>query len=104
MPSIDTRTGNPFLTHEDWWAIWLGGLLTAATVAGVITVVPGVSRWSGSPLDAFGTGRLVGIVTIGLGLSLLTTLAVRVMGHSAGRHFRGFLAVFALSVLAHTVA
>ena len=104
MASTDPRARNPFLTHEDWWAIWLGGLLIAATVAGAITAVPGVGRWTGSPLDAFGAGRLLDIVGLGLGLSLLTALAVGVMGHSAGRHFRGFLALFGLSVLAYAVA
>ena len=38
------------LAHEDWWAIWMGGLLIAAVVAWLVTAVPGVGGWSSNPL------------------------------------------------------
>ncbi len=104
MTPTEPRTRNPLIAREDWWAIWLGGLLIAAALTGAVTAVPGVGRWSGSPLDGFGAGRLAGLIGLGLGLSLLTATAVSIMGNSAKRHLRGFLAVFGLSVLAYSIA
>ena len=73
-------TGRPtLLTSEDWWAIWLGGLLIAITVFGLVTTVPSVGRWTGDPGAAF-EGRLIGLMTLGLGLTLVTGVAARIMG------------------------
>ena len=41
------------LTSEDWWAIWLGGLLIAVAVFELVTAVPGVGRWTADPGAAF---------------------------------------------------
>lgn len=46
------RRLEPLLSSEDWWNIWLGGLLIAAAVGGIVTRVPGVARWSG-PVRGF---------------------------------------------------
>ncbi len=104
MPQSETHVRNPLIAHEDWWAIWLGGLMIVAALTGAVTAVPGVGCWAGSPLEAFGSGRLAGLIALGGGLSLLTVLAVRVMGHAAGRHLRGFLPIFALAVVAYAIA
>ena len=53
----DTR--NPLLAKEDWWAIWIAGLLITGVVLEIIGAVPGVGRWTTLPTEAFG-GRLVG--------------------------------------------
>ena len=95
---------HPLLALEDWWAIWLAGLLLAAVVVQLVTAVPGVGRWSGSPLDAFGDGRALGLIALGFVLTLLTIVAVRIMGGVARRHVVGFLGVFALAVAAYTCA
>ena len=95
---------HPLLALEDWWAIWLAGLLLALVVVQLVTAVPGVGRWSGSPLDAFGDGRGLGVFALGLVLTVLTTLAVRIMGGVAWRQAVGFLGVFALAVAAYTCA
>ncbi len=104
MSPAESHSRNPLVAHEDWWAIWLGGLLIVAALTGAVTTVPSVGRWAGSPVEAFGGGRLAGLIALGGGLSLLTVLAIRVMGHSAGRHLRGFLAIFGLAVLAYAIA
>lgn len=95
---------HPLLALEDWWAIWLAGLLLAAVVVHLVTVVPGVGRWSGSPLDAFDDDRALDLIALGFILTLLTTGAVQIMGGVAWRHMVGFLGVFALAVAAYTCA
>ena len=78
------------LTSEDWWAIWLGGLLIALTAAGVITGVAGVGRWTADPTAAF-AGRLLPIAVLGIGFALVTAIAARTMGGSFMLHQTGFI-------------
>ena len=76
----------------------------AVVVAQLVTSVPGVGQWTSSPLEAFADGRGVGLLVLGLGLALLTTVSVRVMGGMASPHIRGFAAVFGLAILAYTLS
>ena len=91
------------LTSEDWWAIWLGGLLIAVMVFGLVTTVPGVGRWTADLGTAF-EGRVLGLAVLGLGLALITALAAQVMGGSFILHQAGFLALFLLAVLSYFLA
>ncbi len=91
------------LTSEDWWAIWLGGLLIALTAAGVITGVAGVGRWTGDPTAAF-AGRLLPIAVLGIGFALVTAIAAQVMGGSFMLHQTGFIPLFLLAVVAYFIA
>ena len=59
---------NPLLAKEDWWAIWLGTLLIAGVATSLVTSVPGVGRWSASPVEGFAGGRSLGLLALGLGL------------------------------------
>ena len=96
--------GRPtLLTSEDWWAIWLGGLLIAITVFGLVTTVPSVGRWTGDPGTAF-EGRVLGLAVLGLGLALITALAAQIMGRSFILHQAGFFGLFLLAVLAYVLA
>ena len=95
---------SPLLAHEDYWAIWLGGLLIAGVVTGLITIVPGVGQWTGNLAEAFGAGRLLSLAALGAGLTLLTTLAVRIMGGEAARQAVGFAPLFVLAVVSYTLA
>ena len=104
MTTRPDSSRHPLLALEDWWAIWLAGLLLALVVVQVVTAVPGVGRWSGSPLDAFGEGRSLGLIALGLVLTLLTTVAVQIMGGVARSQALGFLGVFTLAVAAYTCA
>lgn len=99
---------HPFNT-EDWWAVWLGAALMAAVTAQLIRVVPQVGRWSDNVGSAFGDGRLSGLVWLGAGLLLLTTVAVWVMERRASpdaavAQLRGFLPLFILAVAAYAIA
>ena len=91
------------LTSEDWWAIWLGGLLIGLTVAGLIDSVAGVGRWTGDPTAAF-DGRLLPLAVLGIGFALVTALAARIMGGSFIAHQAGFIPVFLLAVVAYFLA
>ena len=91
------------LTSEDWWAIWLGGLLIAVAVFELVTAVPGVGRWTGDMGAAF-EGRVLTLALLGLGLALITALAAGVMGGSIILHQVGFFALFLLAVLSYFLA
>ena len=91
------------LTSEDWWAIWLGGLLIAVAALGLLTGVAGVGRWTANPLTAF-DGRVAGLAMLGLGLALVTGLAAQAMGGRLIRHQAGFFGLFGLAVLAYALA
>ena len=91
------------LASEDWWAVWLAGLVLAGVVGGLVGAVPGVGRWTSAPAEAF-AGRIGGLVVLGLAMAALSSLAVGVMGHSARRQAAAFLPLFVLSVLAYTLA
>ena len=91
------------LTSEDWWAIWLGGLLIAVAVFELVTAVPGVGRWTSDVGTAF-EGRVLALALLGLGLALITALAAGVMGGSIILHQAGFFALFLLAVLSYFLA
>jgi len=91
------------LTSEDWWAIWLGGLLIAVAVFELVTAVPGVGRWTGDVGAAF-ENRMLALALLGLGLALITALAARAMGGSFILHQAGFFALFLLAVLSYFLA
>lgn len=97
----DTR--NPLLAKEDWWAIWLAGLLIAGVVLEIIGAVPGVGRWTTLPLEAF-AGRLIGLLFLGLGLVTITAAAVQVMSGNGRRQATAFVPIFVLAVVAYTFA
>ena len=91
------------LTSEDWWAIWLGAILIALSALGIVTAVAGVGRWTANPGVAFEDG-LIGLMTLGLGLTLITGLAARAMGRSFLQHQAGFFALFLLALLSYVLA
>ena len=91
------------LTSEDWWAVWLGGLLIAGATLGLMTSVASVARWTTNPVDAL-EGHMVALLMLGLGLALMTALAVRAMGGSFIHHQAGFFVLFLLAVLSYLLA
>ena len=97
------ETRHPLLAKEDWWAIWLSGLLIGGVVLEFITSVPGVGRWSTLPTEAF-PGRVPGLLSLGLGLVFITAIAVQIMSGNGRRYATAFIPVFGLAVLAYTVA
>ena len=103
MSDVPTPSRNPLVSSEDWWAVWLAGLVMAGVVAGAIGAVPGVGRWTALPTEAF-AGRAAGLAALGMVMAALSALAVRIMGHSARRHAVAFAPLFLLAVAAYTLA
>ena len=103
MPDAPTPSRNPLVASEDWWAVWLAGLVMAGVVAGAIGAVPGVGRWTALPTEAF-AGRAAGLAGLGIVMAALSALAVRIMGHSARRQAVAFVPLFVLAVAAYTLA
>jgi len=100
-------TRRSWLVLEDWWAVWLGAFLMAIVATQLVTNVPQVGRWDEGLGQAFGDGRLFGLVGLAIGLLALTTLAVRVMNPergSARSHAVGFVPIFVLAAGAYTIA
>ena len=103
MPDIPPPSRNPLVASEDWWAVWLAGIVMAGVVAGAVGAVPGVGRWTALPAEAF-AGRAGGLVLLGAVMAALSALAVRFMGHSARRQAVAFVPLFVLAVAAYTLA
>ena len=47
-----TENRNPLVASEDWWAVWLAGLLIASVVLQLITGVPNVGASSCMPPES----------------------------------------------------
>lgn len=118
---------------EDWWAIWVGGLILLVSLL-MVSVRPGENgakpevvspakgklalpgAWQNDPRDSFfkeskdATGAVVhrplmpGILTAGGVLLVLFAGAVRAMGHSPVRFAIAFVPVFLLAVCSYVQA
>ena len=102
-PGAPAAPPRGLLASEDWWAVWLGGLLIAVAALGLLTGVAGLGRWTANPLDAF-DGRVAGLAMLGLGLALVTALAAQAMGGRLIQHQAGFFGLFGLAVLSNFLA
>jgi uncharacterized integral membrane protein (TIGR00698 family) len=89
---------------EDYWTIWFAVVLFAGIIVGAITMVPKVHKWVENPLAAFPGDLILWIAVMGVGLGVLMTIGVAIMRQDWKRFFLGYLLVFALAVLAYTLA
>ena len=102
-PDAASKARSPLAASEDWWAVWLAGLVMAGAAAGLIDAVPSVGRWSVLPAEAF-AGRAPGLLGLGLGLLGLGALAAQAIAGEGRRHAAAFGPLFLLAVAAHTLA
>ena len=98
-----SKQRSPLAASEDWWAVWLAGLVMAGAAAGLIDAVPSVGRWSVLPTEAF-AGRAPGLLGLGLGLLGLGALAAQAIAGEGRRHAAAFVPLFLLAVAAYTLA
>lgn len=106
---------------EDWWAVWIGGILLAACLAAVLLgggkadgfvnpVGDWLSKpesWTANPLDAFwakGRSVLPGLLCVFLVCLAAFGLGARVMGKRWADFARGFCVVFLLATMAFVLA
>jgi uncharacterized integral membrane protein (TIGR00698 family) len=126
---IETPTaGRPSLwtsmrKHEDWWAIWIGGLALLLIVGSVMwnTVPEGKppvsalkdylakpGKWSQSPIDAFkakdGSFLWKGILGVGVLSGLLFAIGQAGMGKSPVKFLRGFAVIFLMALLTYLLS
>lgn len=110
------------LRSEDWWAVWIGAALLLLIVATIgwpteATEAPSSAvkswlvtpqRWSTNPADAvwLPDGRMIwpGLVKGFALLAAAFAAGSAVMGHGVGRFLPGFVGIYALAVLAFSMA
>src|SRR4030042_4522833 len=99
------------LTSEDWWAVWFGLVIIVVAVAGLVTGIPKIGKWTDNPLDAFlviKRGAAAGtilfqLILLYLGLGVLTSVGVAVMGGRLKDYLPGYTVVFLFSIIAYTL-
>ncbi|MFH2205149.1 MAG: putative sulfate exporter family transporter [Elusimicrobiota bacterium] len=89
---------------EDWWAIWFAGGLIVCILAGFVTKVPMIGKWSVNPLDAFPAGLLLPLAALAAGLGAFTAVGMRVMREDWKKYLGGFFAIFLLACLSYLLA
>ncbi len=89
---------------EDYWSIWFAVVLFVSIIVGAITLVPKLHSWTANPGAAFPGGMAGSVAVLGGCLGILLTVGVAVMQLDWKRFFCGYVIVFALAVLAYTVA
>ncbi len=106
--SSSARQRSPFLTTEDWWAVWLGlGIIVlclafyqfgAAATLKHFTVSPG--KWSNlGQLGAHFAVAWPWYIVLFLGFLVVFTGSIRIMGLRVNEYAPGFLIIFLSSVI-----
>ena len=88
---------------EDWWACWIGFIVLALCVAGVIGVMykaPKVGSWSGNPFDAFTAQSLSNFIIMFVGLVVVYLVALKIMGVKVKTFIPAFFVVFLIAIIA----
>ncbi|HHT74393.1 MAG TPA: putative sulfate exporter family transporter [Firmicutes bacterium] len=88
---------------EDWWTIWLGAIIIAGAALGLVSSVPKLPKWYGNVADALPSNLILPLLGLGLGILVLTGIAVWSMEGRVGRYAAGFPFVFLLAVLAYAI-
>jgi len=87
---------------EDWWAVWLAFILFA--FAPLVPSIPKPSKWVSDPLESVPPDMFVPLLTLMIGLGLLTSLALVFMKEKPLRFLPAFPVVFIIAVLSFMVS
>jgi uncharacterized integral membrane protein (TIGR00698 family) len=91
------------VNNEDWWAVWLGGLLIAAVFTGLVTFVPQLPKWSALS-DAFPVSLILPLAVLMVGLGIVTAIALKFLGENAWGYLRAYPVIFILVTFAFLIA
>ena len=87
---------------EDWWACWVGFIILALCVPGIIGVaykLPKIARWTSNPFAAFTGQTLIGYLIMYAGLVIIFLIAAKVMGEKVKLFIPAFLVVFVIAII-----
>ena len=88
---------------EDWWTVWLGAVIIAGAVLGLVSTIPKLPKWYGNIADALPGELVVPLLGLGLGILVLTGAAIWSMEGRVRHYAVGFPFVFLLAVLAYGI-
>lgn len=91
---------------EDWWACWIGFIVLALSVPGIIGAVyklPKLSVWVSNPLLAVTGETLLGYLIMYAGLVIIYLVAVKIMGEKVKTYVPAFLIVFVIALVSNII-
>lgn len=110
----DPATGSTFFgkLSEDWWAVWIGGLLiTAVLLFAVVSpdfkFTTPVYQWTNQQElfnKVFALNNLLLITGIGLVFMVVSSISISLSGGRAGSFVRGFALIFFLGIVSLVIA
>lgn len=91
---------SPLWSTEDWWTVWLGGLVLLLAVGGILRSIPRLPSWTENISQALPLDVLPGVIIFGASIALLTGIALSLMNKDVKGYLLGFPFVFAVAVVA----
>jgi len=92
------------IRKEDWLVVWMGFIILILATAGLITGIPSVGSWSSNITDSLGVGDLVGMVFLGLGILVLTSLGVFLKKEDLSSYWKGYPVIFVMAVVSFVIS
>jgi len=89
---------------EDWWAIWFAAILTIAVYVGIITHVPKIGKWETNPLNAIPLEIIFPVLTMLVGIGLMTTVGMILMKENWKKYIPGFTVIFLIGIISYIFA
>jgi len=87
---------------EDWWAVWFGGILLFLTSVGLVKLVPKISKWKSSPVEAIPSDLIIPLIILFVLIAILLSIGIAVMKSEKLSHYiPGFIIIFILSVVSY---
>lgn len=110
----DPATKSTFFANlsEDWWAVWIGGLLITAVLLFAVAS-PGfkfttpVYQWTNQQElfdKVFALNNLLLLTGIGLVFMIVSSISISLSGGRAGSFIRGFALIFFLGIVSLVIA
>jgi len=92
------------IRKEDWLVVWMAFIILILATMGLITKIPSVGSWSSNITDALGLGELPGMVILGLGILVLTSIGVVLKKEDLSGYWKGYPVIFAMAVVAFVIS